>query len=132
MINGELKVDSEPVPFKVFYDGACPRCRRDRDRYQRLAGQRAHRVQWVDVTTHADALHSRGVRLEDALRTLHVEDGQGRLHHGLDAYILLMRVVPVLRPLAWLLGLPVINPVLARLYRWSVRRRLARQGRLPR
>jgi hypothetical protein len=36
----------------------------------------------------------------------------------------------VMRPLAWLIALPVIRPLLARLYRAWVLRRLRRTGRL--
>jgi predicted DCC family thiol-disulfide oxidoreductase YuxK len=115
----------------VYYDGACPRCIRDRDRYRRLAGARAESVQWVDVAGHKEPLRARGVPPEDALLALHVEDAHGGIHRGLDAYILLMRPVPALRPLAWVLGLPGIRQGMERLYRRSVRRRLARQGRLP-
>lgn len=118
-------------PLKVYYDGVCPRCIRDRHRYERLAGRAAGSVQWIDVTGNESSLRARGLQPEAALLSLHVEDHRGSIHHGLDAYILLMRRVPVLKPLAWLLALPGIKPVLERIYRRSVRRRLARQGRLP-
>jgi predicted DCC family thiol-disulfide oxidoreductase YuxK len=122
---------SEQPKLKVYYDGACPRCIRDRHRYQRLAGRAAGSVEWVDVTGNEQILRARGVRPEDALQALHVEDPQGRIHVGLDAYVLLLRRIPVLKPLAWTLGLPGLRGMLERIYRRSVRRRLARQGRLP-
>ncbi|MDR5867769.1 DCC1-like thiol-disulfide oxidoreductase family protein [Halomonas koreensis] len=112
----------------VYYDAACPRCRRDRRRYERLAGDRA--VTWLDVSRHGERLRARGIAPRDALLSLHVEDARGDLHEGLDAYILLMRRVPVLRPLAAVIGWPLIKPALAGWYRRSVRRRLRRQGRL--
>jgi len=43
---------------------------------------------------------------------------------------LLMSKVPVLKPLAWLIGLPLIRPLLAKIYHWLVNRRLRRSGRL--
>ena len=122
---------SEQAKLKVYYDGACPRCIRDRDRYLRLAGRAAGSVEWIDVTGNEQTLLARGVRPGDALQALHVEDPQGRIHVGLDAYILLMRRVPGLKPLAWTLALPGLKGVLERVYRRSVRRRLARQDRLP-
>lgn|GEM_PF-2591931 len=45
-----------------------------------------------------------------------------------DAYILLMNKVPILKPLAWLIGLPLIRPILAKLYHWQVNRRLKARG----
>ena len=59
-----------------------------------------------------------------------MSDETGRILCELDAYILLMDRVPLLKPLAWLLGMPVIRPLLARLYHWMVIRRLRKGGRL--
>lgn len=119
---------TEPPILKVYYDAVCPICRRERRRYERLAGDAAS-VEWVDVTSNADRLRQRGIDPRAALLSLHVEDPQGGLHDGIDAYILLMRRVPMLRPLAWLLGLPGLKAVLEGGYRHWVRRRLAREGR---
>ncbi|MGM0536888.1 MAG: hypothetical protein ACQER5_12540 [Pseudomonadota bacterium] len=35
---------SELPPLKVYYDGICPVCRRDRARYERWAGEAGRRV----------------------------------------------------------------------------------------
>ncbi|WP_275289058.1 thiol-disulfide oxidoreductase DCC family protein [Halomonas elongata] len=120
---------SDVSPLKVYYDAACPLCRRERRRYERLARE-AHSVEWLDVSSHETGLRERGVEPREALLSLHVEDAEGTLHRGMDAYILLMRRIPRLRPLAVLIGLPVIKPVLTWWYGHWVRRRLARQGRL--
>ncbi len=120
---------SDEPTLKVYYDAVCPICRRERRRYERMAGS-ASAVEWIDVTANAEHLRERGIEPRDALHSLHVEDEAGRLCDGLDAYILLMRRVPRLRPLAWLIGLPLIKPVLAVGYRHWVRRRLRREGRL--
>ena len=53
------------------------------------------------------------------------------IHWELDAYILLMSRVWLLKPLAWLIGLPVIRPALAKLYHKWVSERLERTGRMP-
>lgn len=117
--------------LKVFYDGACPSCIRDRRQYEKLAGAAAQDVEWVDITGMDDELRARGIEPDEALQELHVEDTQGHIHREMDAYILLMSRVLVLKPLAWLMGLPVIRPLLARAYHRMVQRRLARTGRLP-
>lgn len=116
--------------LKVYYDGACPVCRRDRRRYEALAGRAGEAVEWFDITGREEELRRRGIDPQRALTELHVEDEQHRIHSELDAYILLMRRVPRLKPLAWLIGLPVIRPLLARLYHLWVIRRLKREGRL--
>lgn len=122
---------SELPPLKVYYDGICPGCRRDRARYERWAGEAGDQVAWCDVTEHQATLREKGVDPQAALLSLHVEEEGGRIVEGIDAYILLMRRVPRLKPLAWLIGLPGLKPLLRRLYDAWVRRRLARQGRLP-
>ena len=119
------------TPLRVYYDAVCPICRRDRARYERWAQEAGRLVEWCDVTNHQETLRARGVDPRAALLSLHVEEEDGRLRAGIDAYILLMRRVPRLKPLAWLIGLPGLKPLLRRLYDRWVRRRLAREGRLP-
>nr|WP_298250169.1 DUF393 domain-containing protein [uncultured Halomonas sp.] len=117
--------------LRVYYDGVCPRCRRDRARYERWAGEAGDRVAWCDVTEHQQMLRDKGVDPQAALLSLHVEEDGGRIVEGIDAYILLMQRVPRLRPLARLIGLPGLKPLLRWCYDGWVRRRLIRQGRLP-
>lgn len=117
--------------IRVFYDGACPRCRRDRARYEELAGDRAQDVEWVDITGREAELRALGIDPHTAMLELHVQDKDGQIQRELDAYYLLMSRVPQLRPLAWLFSLPGIRALASSLYRWSVRRRLKRSGRLP-
>ena len=116
--------------LKVYYDGACPRCVADRRRYEKLEARSDDSVEWLDITGKEEQLRAAGIDPYLALTELHVQDSQGRIHRELDAYILLMSRAPLLRPLAWLLGLPGLNPILAWVYRRSVLRRLRREGRL--
>lgn len=112
----------------VYYDGACPKCVRDRHNYEKLSGKSGEEVCWFDITGQERRLQELGIDPKKALTELHVQDGRGRVYAELDAYILLMRKVPLLRPLAWMIGLPVIRPLLARLYHWQVNRRLLKRG----
>lgn len=116
--------------FNVLYDGACPRCRRDRANYERLAGEGGRDVEWCDITGRDDELRAEGIDPEAALRELHVRTPDGRVLRELDAYIVLMSRVWVLRPLAWLIGLPGVRGLCSRAYRAMVDRRLRREGRL--
>lgn len=117
--------------LKVYYDGACPGCRRDRARYERWAGEAGRDVVWRDLNHYHATLREKGVEPQDALLSLHVEDGQGELHEGIDAYVALMHRVPRLKPLAGLIGIPGVKPLLRFFYDRWVRRRLKREGRLP-
>ncbi|HRP95790.1 MAG TPA: DUF393 domain-containing protein [Rhodocyclaceae bacterium] len=114
----------------VFYDGACPRCIRDRAWYESLSGATDETVEWLDITGRDDELRRLGIEPEAALRELHVRDADGVIHRELDAYILLMSRVPRLKPLAWLIGLPGLRTLLSRLYRAWVLRRLRAENRL--
>jgi predicted DCC family thiol-disulfide oxidoreductase YuxK len=112
----------------VYYDGACPKCVRDRQNYEKLSDKSGEEVCWFDITGQESRLQELGIDPQKALTELHVQDANGRIYSEIDAYILLMRKVPVLKPLAWMIGLPLIRPVLARLYHWQVIRRLKKRG----
>ncbi len=71
-----------------------------------------------------------GIDPAKALTELHVTDEYDQVHSELDAYILLMSRVSILRPVAWLIGLPLIGPSLAWLYHWLVNRRLHLSNRI--
>lgn len=120
-----------PSPDKlvVYYDGSCPRCIRDRKNFEKLAGDNAKDIQWFDITGKDEELKALGIDPRRALTELHVRDQQQQIHSELDAYILLMQRVPVLKPLAWLIGLPGLRPMLAGMYHRSVEKRLKREGR---
>jgi predicted DCC family thiol-disulfide oxidoreductase YuxK len=107
----------------VYYDGACPKCIRDRQHYEKLAGLAGEQVCWFDITGQEDRLRELGIDPEKALTELHVRDERGQVVSELDAYILLMSRVPMLKPVAWLIGLPLIRPLLARIYHRRVRKR---------
>ncbi|OQK15762.1 thiol-disulfide oxidoreductase [Methyloprofundus sedimenti] len=114
----------------VYYDGACPKCIRDRKTYEKLAGKMGENVCWIDITGQDQHLRDLGIDPVKALKELHIKDEHGKVLSELDAYSLLMSKVPVLRPLSWLIALPLIRPVLARLYHRLVNRRLRKSGRI--
>ncbi|NRA56006.1 MAG: DUF393 domain-containing protein [Gammaproteobacteria bacterium] len=114
----------------VYYDGACPSCIKDRANYQKMAGAAADNVCWFDITDQEQELRRLGIDPAKALTELHLKTATGQIISELDAYIALMQPVAVLKPVAWLIGLPVIRPILAFCYHKLVTRRLAKQDRL--
>lgn len=114
----------------VYYDGACPKCVKDRCTFEKLAGKRGERICWTDITDQEDVLREIGIDPHKALTELHIQDENKRILTELDAYILLMGKVPLLKPLAWLIGLPFLRPLLSKIYHWQVAQRLTRSGRL--
>ena len=113
----------------VYYDGACPTCIKDRENYEKFSGKAGENVCWLDITGKEDQLREIGIDPQKALTELHIKDESNRIHSEMDAYILLMSKVPLLKPLAWLIGLPIIRPVLAKIYHWQVNRRLRLSNR---
>jgi len=124
------KVSSHQPEVTVYYDGACPSCRRDRAWYEFLAGRRGRRdVCWFDITDQDQTLQRQGIDPAKALRELHVRvEGEGVVSE-LDAYIVLMKRILVLKPLAFLISLPFIRLWLAGAYHRMVESRLRRTGR---
>ena len=114
----------------VYYDGACQKCVKDRETYEKLAGGVSDHICWIDITGQELKLRELGIDPVKALTELHVTDEDERVVSEIDAYILLMGKVPVLQPIAWLIGLPLIKPLLAKIYHWLVNRRLHQSGRL--
>jgi predicted DCC family thiol-disulfide oxidoreductase YuxK len=114
----------------VYYDGACPKCVKDRYHYEKLSGSAGKNVYWFDITGHEERLREIGIDPQKALMALHVKNENQQILSEIDAYILLMRKVPLLRPLARLIGLPLIRPMFSKVYRRQVNRRLRRSGRL--
>jgi predicted DCC family thiol-disulfide oxidoreductase YuxK len=114
----------------VYYDGACPACVKDRHHYERLSGRAGNNVTWFDITGQNERLREIGIDPYKALMELHVKNENQQIVSEIDAYILLLNKVSLLRPLAWLIGLPLIRPILTKFYHRQVNRRLQRSGRL--
>ena len=114
----------------VYYDGACPKCVKDRLNYEKLSGRAGKNVIWFDITGQEERLREIGINPYKALMELHVKNENQQILSEFDAYILLLNKVRLLRPLAWLIGLPVIRQILGKLYHRQVNRRLRRSGRL--
>ena len=82
--------------ISVYYDGACPKCVKDRQTYEMLAGKAGDNVCWIDIIGQEQRLCKLGIDPFKALTELHVKDENEMIHSEIDAYILLMGKVPVL------------------------------------
>jgi predicted DCC family thiol-disulfide oxidoreductase YuxK len=93
----------------VFYDGKCGLCRREIDHYKQITP--ADVFDWQDITADASRLERLGVTYADGLKLLHAQDVYGKLHVGVDAFILIWRHIPRWRVLAMVVSLPIIRPL---------------------
>lgn len=100
----------------AYYNGACPVCRPEIEHYARIAARNGRPQRLVDISRDRTALAEYGVDEVDVLRRLHVLDGDGRLHRGVDAFIAIWRTLPRYRWLARVMGAPVVRPIAGVVY----------------
>lgn len=81
---------------EVFYDGACPLCRREIATYRGLRG--LERVVWRDVADEDVTVPD--LDREAALARFHVRRADGRIVDGADAFLSVWRRSFRLRPIA--------------------------------
>ncbi len=110
----------------IFYDGACGLCSKEINYYRKIAPDDV--FNWQDVTVSTAELEQQGISLTDALMQLHAIDHEGRLHQGVDAFILVWKPIGPWKWLAYLIGLPIIKQTAQFLYRNFCRWRF---NRLP-
>lgn len=92
----------------VYYDSACPVCRREIAHYRRRRG--AGSVAWVDAATCDEAALGPGLDRARALARFHVRDADGVLVSGPLAFVAIWRRLPAF---AWLAPVASWRPVLA-------------------
>ncbi|UIP06056.1 DUF393 domain-containing protein [Erythrobacter sp. SDW2] len=102
----------------VWYDGACPLCRREIAVMRRLDGQQ--RIEFIDVAEEGDA----GCPIDKAelLARFHAREN-GRLYSGAAAFAAMWRAIPILRPIGLAAKSPLIEAVFERLYLLFLRQR---------
>jgi len=98
----------------VFYDGKCGLCSKEIDHYRKIAPQGV--FHWQDVTQSAEELEKRGISLAESLRLLHATDAEGKLHIGVDAFILIWSQLDRWRLLGRIVALPPVRKVADLLY----------------
>lgn len=81
---------------EVFFDGACPLCRREIAAYRGMSGMEA--VEWRDVSDPDCA--PEGLDRAAALARFHVRRADGRVVSGARAFLAVWRRSPRLAPLA--------------------------------
>ena len=109
---------SAPTPYMkhmtkvtVWYDGACPLCRREIGLMQRL--DRKGAINFVDATS---SLSNCPIDRADLLKRFHAQEN-GVMLTGAAAFAAMWRAIPILRPLGVAARLPWVLAVLERGYR---------------
>ena len=105
----------------VLYDGACSLCRASVSRAQRFDADR--RIEFLDVRDPVVTSRFPQVDREIALRSMQAVNGRGRVWSGVEAWARIGMLLPGWSMLAWVLLLPGIRQVGARIYSWVARNR---------
>lgn len=99
----------------VFYDGKCGICSKEIDYYRKLSPDGI--FMWQDVNQAAKDLKQEGINLTEGLKFLHAKDNNGKLHVGINAFILIWQQLGYWRILAKLISYPILRQVTDNLYR---------------
>lgn len=118
MTNAESDQGQEPTtaPLTTFYNGACPVCGAEIRHYKRLSRKQGLGLIWCDISRDRFILPRLGLEHDDVKRRLHVIDGAGQMHVGVDAFVALWSAMPRYHWLARLLRRPAIHTAAAWLY----------------
>jgi len=103
----------EPITMKlkVFYDGACPLCRREMAFYKNQRGSES--IMWLDVSTVSDGCEIvTGLSKEDALLRFHVQEANGTIRSGGSAFAKVWTTLPLLSPLGKLFQIRAFSGIL--------------------
>ena len=99
----------------VYYDGKCGLCRREINHYKRVAPSGV--FNWQDITVNPSVVQEIGISYADGLKLLHARDKHGRVHVGVDAFLLIWRHINRWHMLAKLVDSPLIRPLANSAYR---------------
>ena len=111
-----------PDRLRVWFDGACPLCRREIAFMKRL--DRRGAIEFVNIGSLADAQCP--VDRGELLSRFHAREN-GRLVSGSEAFAAMWRAIPLLRPLGLLARVPLVQAGLERCYKGFLRFRPALQ-----
>ncbi len=109
----------------VYYDAQCASCQKDQAWFERVA---PGKIRWADLHQHQAELRAQGIDPAYALQSLHIRLPDGVIIHDIEAYEALFALVWWLRPLNWVLGIPIIKRWARHRYHTWVNTRIAETG----
>lgn len=106
----ETATETTPAEVTVFYDGACPLCRREIGFYKDLNG--AENIDWIDVANCNDTDIPTDVTRKQLLGRFHIQTADQSIKSGAAAFVEIWRKLPAFRPFAGIARVPGAMPVL--------------------
>ncbi len=92
----------------IYFDGECPICIKEIAFYRKHANVEAN---WVDASKLPAGSVVDGESRYDLLTIMHVRDSDGRWLIAVDAFAAMWRLIPFLRPFAWIFTVPGLKSV---------------------
>jgi len=121
------QLKSEPnYPLTVYYDGACPLCRRDIELMRML--DRHARLHLVDFSNPDFREADCGMSCSRLSAVIHAKWADGRMIEGVEVFRAMWTAVG-LGALAWVSRWPLVNGLVHRGYVWFAKHRLLLTGR---
>jgi predicted DCC family thiol-disulfide oxidoreductase YuxK len=105
----------------VLYDGGCSLCRTSVTRVQRF--DRRRRIEFLSLHELSAQTRFPQIDREVAMRWMQAVDARGRISSGADAWARIGMLLPGWNLLAWILLIPGIHWVAAKMYAWIARNR---------
>ncbi|PPR76476.1 MAG: hypothetical protein CFH01_01916 [Alphaproteobacteria bacterium MarineAlpha2_Bin1] len=91
----------------VYYDGKCNICSKEINYYKKIDSK--NKFNWFDIANNPEKLIGTNIKINDALLYLHVEDQEGILYIGIDAFILIWKNLNTWKYLAYLISIPPLK-----------------------
>lgn len=106
----QQRTPASAADVTVFYDGACPLCRREIGFYQGLKG--ADTIDWVDLAHCNDDAIPDDITRQQLLGRFHIQTADQTVKSGAAAFVEIWQSLPAFRPFAKLARIPGAMPVL--------------------
>ncbi len=117
-----------PAKYEIFTDGACAFCQWTRAKIEPFdTGKRLRFLDYNDPDVAAQAPFTR----EELAREMHVRAPDGTWSAGFAAWVVILRALPPLAWLGWLLGTQLFRRLGPKLYLWVARNRYRWPGAPP-
>ena len=105
----------------VLYDGSCNLCRGSADRVRRVDS--GHRVELLSLHDPSAAERFPQIDRDQAMQWMQAVDANGRVYSGADAWARIGLLLPGWKSVAWILLIPGVRWIAARIYAWIARNR---------
>ncbi len=119
---------TQPAKLDVLTDGACPFCQWTRGRVEPF--DTASRLRFLDFNDPHVVAQVPFTRA-DLSQEMHVRAPDGTWSSGFAAWVVVLRVLPPLGWLGWLLGTRLFRNAGPKIYRWVARNRYHWPGSPP-